>query len=276
MLKLQIEDTIKNSFLTLFPQPDRYSFKGSGLPYCPMREALSKCKESIGKLPTKRIPFKNRIYMDIGIAMHKTIQKAMGMQGILFGNWVCDYCKKTKIEMQWGPQYCCNRPMDYDEIRLKDKELGFAGAVDSIIRLHSDNSLCVLDFKSTEKKKINKSLPLNARHRMQVTGYEYLLKRPPFNLPIKHTAILYIAREDVEKMEVVPVPPDELAEAEFLRFCRLHKKAKEALHTGDILSLPLSCRHPNDEPDCPFSGLCFGPNKETNLKSVWEASTYNK
>lgn len=274
-LKLQLEDLLQQTTKQIFSEPAQYNFRGSSLPYCAIRDTLTRCLESVDRLPSRTVPLQNQLYMDFGTVIHHNFQRALGMQGVLFGHWVCSRCRNLR-ENLLGPQVCCKRPMDYKEIHVESHELDFRGSVDALIKLRNSESYLLVDFKSTDKKKIGKSIKLNHRHRLQVCGYHYLLVRPPYNFNISGQAIAYIGREDVTKIEVVPLETDEFADEEFLRYCKHRQLSKLAVKTGLVSDLPALCSKPSDDPYCPYTGYCFGPNRAENLNNVWKESKLNK
>jgi hypothetical protein len=250
-----------------FYEPQDYTFRGSSLPYCATRDALSQCLKKTNSLPTRDTPLTNQFLMDIGTAYHALIQKALGMKGLLFGNWVCDQCKKV-TEMKLGPQVHCRKPMSYKELRVLDPEIGFSGSADGVLVLNGKNIL--IDFKTTDSRKLSKLGEVNFKHRLQVLAYKYYLSREPYNLKIEDSAIVYVSRENLEDLKVLLLPKDDLEEQEFLRFVSHKKQVPSALKEGTLLSLPMYCRNFNDDPYCPYTGYCFSPEKKDHFLRIWE------
>lgn len=248
----------------------RYGFKGSTLPYCPVRDALTKCQESTGNTPNRVTTFDELIRMEIGTTVHAVYQKFLSLRGNIYGDWECSKCHKI-FKMMLGPTYHCGRACDYQEIRLYDQNSGFKGAADALIPY--GDGYVLIDFKTKAENRMEK-VKVERHERAQVFAYKYVLMKPPYEINILGQAIVYISRDVPSNFKVLEIENDDLAEEEFERYVRLQSLSKEALVTGKINELPGLCRNQNDEMYCPYNLLCFGPNRAVNLNSEWERSGY--
>lgn len=263
-----LDSIIKSAVNHKYEEPARYSFRGSSLPYCPVREVLALCKEASGRLPKRLLTVKEQYTMDQGTLIHETIQDILGIQGAIYGHWFCKKCRKSQ---HWlvGPASCCGKMCSYEEVRVSHPQTGFTGTVDSLIML-PDGKMILADFKTSTKSNIKALKELSEAYRLQVTSYHYVLTRPPYSLPIVAAAIVYLARDDVFFTRVVPVEVGPDSVAEFERFGELKLAADRAMVEGGVEKLPGYCKSRGDSPYCPFDSICFSPCREELIKKEYD------
>lgn len=270
MIKPALHQTITDTINHMFVEREKYSFRGSSLPYCPVRDCLVRCQTKTNTVPMRQTKFEWRLAADIGTTIHALLQKAMGERGTIFGQWKCPHCSTT-YGFSVGPVRCnqqeCSRPnCEYVELEVRDPDSGFSGHVDCLIPYEGGYILC--DFKTIYRKKLSK-LQLDHRHRCQVFAYKYLLQRSPYNLDIRGQAIVYFPREDVSMFEIIEMENDDLSEAEFVRYTKHKAAADSVMESGNLASLSGLCTTSTDQPFCPYNALCFGPDRTENLNGVW-------
>jgi hypothetical protein len=255
-----------------YEEPHVYTFRGSSLPYCPVREAVTICRKKVNNLPKRKTSLKQQLDMDIGTLIHAHFQKIAGILGSLFGNWVCGVCGREFL-LKSGPIFCCDKPSEYKEIRVKHEESGFSGSVDGLIK-NSDHSYIVIDFK-TKARLPSFSAGIDKNHRAQILAYKHLLTKEPYNFQISSIAIIYVLRSDVSKFRIQEIPDDEFTELEFNNYVRNRKKMSISLEDGDLNTLTKICSSISDAKYCPYGSLCFSENSEALLRQEWE-NYFNK
>lgn len=254
-----------------YEEPHVYTFRGSSLPYCSVREALTLCRKQTNTLPIRKTSIKQQLDMDIGTLIHAHFQKILGALGSIYGSWTCAKCKK-EFEMQTGPVICCGNLADYKEIRVKDDSSGFSGSVDGLI-MNSDGSFIVIDFKTKARLPMGaKANELDRSHRAQILAYKYLLTQPPYNFLISSIAIIYVLRSDITKFRIQEVPDDEFTELEFKHYVKNRDKMRTALKCGDMASLTKICTAASDAKYCPYGSICFSSNSSRDIQNEWERS----
>lgn len=252
-----------------YEEPHVYSFRGSSLPYCSVREAITICRKQTNTLPTRRTPIKQQLDMDVGTLIHAHFQKISGILGALYGHWTCSKCSK-EFNFKKGPIFCCDRPAEYKELRVKDDESGFSGSVDGLIP-NNDGSFIVIDFKTKARLPvITKASEIDKNHRAQILSYKYLLTKEPYNFNISSIAIIYVLRSDVTKFKIQEVQDDEFTELEFKHYVRSREKMQEAIKTGQLQSLTKICSTPSDAKYCPYGSICFSPDANNALTKEWK------
>jgi len=269
-----LNDVMQQTVSHVTAESHYYGFTGSALPYCPTRDALQKCFESVGQAPARNTSFMEQIRMDMGNAVHTTLQNTMGVTGQLFGDWYCRKCKQTIGWTKVGPIFHCGRAAQYQEMKVRDEDSGFVGKVDGLIPYN--NGYILVDFKTKETHVLKNIQTIDHHYRAQIFAYKYLLTKPPFNLPITLQAVIYVSRENPSLFKVMMLENDDLAEDEFKRYVKQKLQSEAALEHGNISALPKLCNVPGEEPYCPFNLYCFGPNHDILLDDVWRKSSYGK
>ena len=258
-----------------YEEPHVYTFRGSSLPYCGVREAITICRKQTNTLPTRRTPIKQQLDMDIGTLIHAHFQRILGAVGGIYGYWVCSKCNK-EFELQTGPVVCCDRPAEYKELRVKDESSGFSGSVDGLI-MNEDGSFIVIDFKTKARLPIpSKAGEIDRNHRAQILAYKYLLTKPPYNFKISSIAIIYVLRSDITRFKIQEIPDDEFTELEFKHYVRSREKMHEVIKSGQMSALTKICSVPSDAKYCPYGSICFSPDSDTLLQKEWSVAYAKK
>jgi len=260
----ELEDTIQSALDFKYLEPAVYSFRGSSLPYCSVRDVLTECRKVSETLPNREITLKNRFIMDQGSLIHELVQNILGSQGRIFGNWFCKTCRLTVATHRTGPVHCdkCKTQARYEEIRVQHPS-GFSGSVDALIPT-GNGQFFLADLKTTDKSKFSKmEVPLS--YKAQVNAYRYCLTHAPYNLPIVGCAIVYIARDDIFKYKVMPLSDEDMSDETFEGYVRSKQESETALVTGEVSKLRGSCKDRSDSPYCPYGALCFSPMRDKIL-----------
>lgn len=314
----ELEETIFSSLSKAsYKEPLKpYKFSGSAFPICPRIMALS---------DTPPFAFvskpKSEAILGNGTLNHAIIQKWLGNTGILFGKFknnkgnitpapqfkFIPYAEEQKLiekgklppkydadKYDWtgtkGPLYNSDgTPMDYVEWRVYDKECGFTGLVDAIIKLPTWEKYVVCDFKFVGEYSFNKykneGIEEDAPYRYQLNSYRYNLDNKITNIhgkkiPLADFMYLIVFKEDFlrnmsrESIQVIPIKynPDLYLEQK-----ELYLKVKKKLENKKIKYFASSksaiCENENDCGFCPGKYICFSPNNKELitklLKTKW-------
>lgn len=268
MSLVDLQDILQNTTHFTERITEKYSFRGSSMPYCATRDALTACRKAANRLPESETKFEFQMAAKIGTAIHEMYQETLSKLGVLFGHWKCGQCgafKKYKI----GPTYCCNALCQYVEIHLKDPESSFSGHIDGILK--TGTGFTLVDFKTKPKSKIA-DIEVSREYRSQLLSYKYIISNPPYSIPIDNQAIIYIARDYPKFFKIIEVESGDMEdiELEFNWYRRSEKRKEKALETGDLKNLPMICSSASDSPFCPYSPICFNPDREVILEGEWE------
>lgn len=293
-----------------------YKFSGSAFPICPRIVALS---------DTPPFAFVSRprseAILGNGTLNHAIIQKWLGNDGILFGKFKNNkgiitpapqyeqipFEKEKKLidkgklppkydsdKYNWigtkGPLYNSDgTPMDYVEWRVYDKDCGFTGLVDAIIKMPDWDKYVVCDFKFVGDYSFNKykheGIEDDAPYRYQLNSYRYCLEGKVLNthgkqIPLADFMYLIVFKEDFlrnmkeESIQVIPIKfnPDLYLEQKEL-YLKVQKKLKKrdlkyfTSHKSAICEVEADCGY------CNGKYICFAPNSKENisklLKTKW-------
>lgn len=157
------------------------SLRASSFPICPRAYHIFR-RTPIAKRPAYEEAFVLDSTSLMGTALHLVLQRWFGLQGFLYGNWVCVHCKKI-VKHHTGTPTCegCGRPMIYEEYSIKrTKDTPFSGHVDGIFRL--PNSTYLIDFKSSSLRAIRElrsSGKPKDTHYLQVNAYANAINMQP-------------------------------------------------------------------------------------------------
>ncbi len=255
--------------------------RASNFPICPRAYIIYR-RSPLRKRPYVEESFISETATLLGTALHLVLQKWFGIQGNLYGNWVCVHCKKIRRH-KVGIQQCphCKRDMVYHEYSVKPSaKTPFSGHIDGILVL-PDGTIYLIDFKGSSVPAI-RDLKQGGRpkesHYLQVNAYAHAvnsdLKR--YGLPgkIQKMIIIYVDRAQPWRTWLplqVPLSKELYREA----IGRVHF-AKECLKTGKI---PRGlCVTPSDEYAryCPWRHVCFSPALEGILSDDVQTESRKK
>jgi len=313
-LEQHIISTMQKAFYKEPLKP--YRFTGSAFPICPRIVSLA---------DTPPFAFTSRprseAILGNGTLNHSIIQKWLGNSGILFGKYrnnkgdIIPFpqfknidCEKEKKLLEKGkliPKYDVDNynwvgtkgplynsdgtPMEYCEWRVYDKECGFGGLVDAVIKLPDWEKYVVCDFKfvgeSSFNKYKNEGIAENAPYRYQLNSYRYCLDNKLVNthnkkIPLANFMYLIVFKENFirdTKPEAVQVIPLKYEPDLYLEQRELYLKVQKKIKKQDIAYFTSSkSRICETEQDCGFCNgkyVCFAPNSKEVitklLKTKW-------
>jgi len=245
-------------------QREYEELRASNLPVCPRAYIIYR-RSPLRKRPLVEETFISETATLLGTALHLVLQKWFGLQGHLFGNWVCVHCKKIRRH-QLGTQKCveCGREMIYHEYAIKpSKYAPFSGHIDGILVL-PNGTIYLIDFKGSSVpaiREIKKNGRPKESHYLQVNAYAHAvnkdLKRFGLTEKIQKIIIIYVDRAQPWRTWLpmqVPLSRELYREA----VGRIHY-TRECLKTGKV---PRGlCVSPSDEyaKYCPWRQVCFSP-----------------
>lgn len=253
-----------------------YAFRGSSLPYCPTREALTIILNSSDRtnLPTRKTAIKFKAMAEIGELLHRILQDHMPNYAQLYGNWKCHKCNHI-VEKSLGPLVHCNRQMQYMELRISNKETGFFGDPDIILYDNQKQHYILCDIKTKDYLETQNPSFHPLKYILQLFAYKYFLTKPPYNLNIQEQYMIYVLRNDITKYRIESIEHTEKYYQAIEKFISERKLMMSALMDGNLSQIEMLCKTPKDEPYCPYSTICFGPNRLLSLESLWKESNFN-
>jgi hypothetical protein len=237
--------------------------RASSFPICPRAYVIYR-RLPVRKRPAREESFISEAATLMGSALHLALQKWFGIQGSLYGNWVCVRCKKIRRHAT-GTQTCksCGREMTYHEYAIpRTKTIPFTGHIDGILKTHAAPVL--IDFKGSSVPAIRELKQANQpkeSHYLQVNAYANVvnlhLERFGLDEKIQKIIIIYVDRgKPWQTWLPLQVPVSQRIYRETLGRVQL---AQECLQTGKI---PKGlCAAPTDSyaKYCPWRTTCFSP-----------------
>ncbi len=242
-------------------EAERTRFRGSDLPFCPMKFMLDNVRTNTRY---EDVRFMSEFYTANGDAFHATIQKWLGVSGKMYGKWRCPTCnnlypkKSTEDDNigMFGPVTCCGEPTGYHELHVVGKH--FSGHMDGLIELHGKFLVC--EFKQMGSSIFQRRLTqgYDKHHYYQAQVYRTAL--PKFmELPEDrfHDYVLlwYFDRGDcrVNQPWIIPHDPNVYA-AEVAKVVATKKSIKR----GKYHACEGICKTSQDNIYCPYNNLiCF-------------------
>lgn len=311
----ELEQHIYNSLSKLsYKEPLKpYRFTGSAFPICPRIVALADTPPFAFKSKPK-----SEAILGNGTLNHAIIQKWLGNTGVLFGKFKNNKgkiipspqfkqisCEKEKKLLEKGkllPKYDSDKydwkgtrgplynsdgtPMDYVEWRVYDKDCGFTGLVDAIIKLPTWDKYVVCDFKFVGEYSFNKyaeeGIEEDAPYRYQLNSYRYCLEGKVQNnngnpLELADYMYLIVFKEDFlrnmspSSVQVIPIKfnPDLYLEQKEL-YMKVQKKLKKRDIKYFTSSKSAICEKESDCGYCSGKYVCFSPNYKELIKNLLE------
>ena len=168
----------------------------SQIPICPLSFVLNFIPDLKLQRRSKMI---SSAVLNMGTAVHSSVQNFLGLSPYAFGDFVCPECGEIfhLITSQPCPNGC-ETALKYREVAINHK--GFAGHVDFMVK--KDDEIWLVDFKTSSTRAISdkvKSTPLN--YDLQTLAYALLL-RLQYNIKVKGRAIIYISRDNPFMMKI--------------------------------------------------------------------------
>ena len=176
------------------------SLRGSALPFCGIKYMIDYLKVKNKVDIEDIVDFNTLFYLSFGTYTHEFIQQLLGINGKMYGKWICenDKCKDIH-EGKYTSCSKCGSQKKYIEYNIYYK--GFSGHIDGIVKIK--NKYYVIEFKTTSKQNQKKLTQPYYNHLLQASSYAYVLaKNEKKNEPkmlVDGIIICYINREDIIK-----------------------------------------------------------------------------
>lgn len=251
------------------------AIRASSFPICPRAYHIYK-RTPLEKRPLDEDAFVRDSTAIMGTGLHLALQKWFGIQGYLYGNWVCVRCKKIKRH-KTGAQRCkkCGRPMIYHEYAVKkNKKTPFTGHIDGILKMPS-GEVFLIDFKGSSQqaiRQIKESGKPKETHYLQVNAYANALNTGTQDVgdlgQISKIIIIYVDRGAPHRLwHPVQVAVSERVYRDTISRIRVAKRSLKNMEIPRGL-----CVTPSDTyaKYCPWKTLCFSPALEGLLSDKVE------
>lgn len=177
----------------------RNPLRASALPFCARQWSL------LHWLPRQRQPrapanFANLAITATGSLVHALLQH--WLQPVLWGNWYCPCCYLIQHRgSRWTRRQRCitngceHAALQYSELELTHPRLPLTGHPDGVLYLPGEATPLLLEIKTLDDAKlVELTEPLPQHLDYQASTYGYLLRRPPYSLPIREAVFIYVSR----------------------------------------------------------------------------------
>ena len=149
------------------------------MPFCWIDMALTRWVPK-NKRPKEPWTLSSQMFVDMGTALHASVQAFLGLQGTLWGSWECKLCGRVWWNCK-SPGLCCGRPAAYIEYSLvhPDKRIGEFGHKDGILIMPQHRGCGTLEVKTTGESlagKRKKEGPPDQHHR-QASCYNQMARK---------------------------------------------------------------------------------------------------
>lgn len=273
--------------------PYKVQIRPSSLPFCQTQFLFAELDPIEW---SAKDSFMEQVFTSIGNVAHDLIQTYLGREGILYGRWQCKkcywncspalgspYCGDKRL--QWtrgedldgqpiGPdKSTCNNGFAtrYREFKFKDPISGIEGSCDGIIIVAGWTY--ILEIKTKPSGSAVKALKApDDPHIAQASTYAELCKLEDLGLTgeVAGVAFCYVPRDYPHKMRFIFHPRD----ASTLNNLRVDvPEAFSMLETGKLENAKRVCPTPQYGEKvryCPYAMQCFRPDRDSNLKVLWE------
>ena len=241
-------------------------FRGSGLPICPRRAALTRLR---GPAHVART-FAARYNGAVGHAIHRLVQETWAGQGLLWGDWRCTdlECGTTFRETRTeGRCLRCGAPLLYLEVEVEDPGCGFAGHCNGVVWSDEHNGYLVVELNTRNESVIQRYQEPYWSDQLQAAAYATLLARR-YWLPIAGRLVVWIGkpRPKVFKTWFYPGLGEPLYDGQV----QAKLESDRRLEAGDLAGLQATCKVEADARGCPFVGLCFSPRRDQLLAEEYQ------
>lgn len=212
-LRLEMEkhlnETLEVPFTSLTKQEQAQWLKRdrelhpSSFPYCGLRDAYERLERRDNDFMIP-ISFANDFFLNVGTVAHTALQRWVGRNRKIVGNWICGRCKFIH-QVQIRPRKCSKcRAKDFDY-----EELG--GQYRRYVFWHTDglykdkrSEYWVIDYKTSTKAQIEKHrekgnvFPYNT-NKIQIETYAILLAKK-LGIKIRGWILIYVSRDNPNYM----------------------------------------------------------------------------
>lgn len=172
--------TSPRSAISYRKEAERTRFRGSDLPFCPLKFMLDNVRE---KPRYEEVNYMSEFFTSGGDAFHATLQRWLGASGHMWGKFKCSECGKlypedSKAEdnqITKGPIYCCGKLADYEELQVSGKH--FSGHMDGLLKFH--RRFIASEFKQMGERIFSRRMSsgYDKHHFYQIQVYRALLPK---------------------------------------------------------------------------------------------------
>lgn len=169
----------------------------SGFPYCGLKSAYEKMADI--KNAEQKSAFSKVYYTTVGTAAHTALQRWLGTNGRIWGDWKCYKCKHEVKFSNCRTCPKCKHEMEYEEFTVRAFR-NVSGHLDGVYE-DSRGKFWVIDYKTSSCKAIyaHRKSPEPffpyAKNRVQIMSYCGLIEHT-YDIKIEGWALLYISRDD--------------------------------------------------------------------------------
>jgi hypothetical protein len=185
-----------NSIENDFSKKEKYEFRSSNLPFCPVLYLLNRVHSDDIKLT-----FSEEFFTSIGTVVHEILQKYMSNTVNVIAEWECSVCKHHHKKPQFRPKKCAGCGVDSSKLVMREISLenvyGLSGHLDFVLQITKGKKPVnvLLDFKTSTANSIKTGAGLpKARHHLQLQPYALGLWQK-HRLQIHYYVIVYLSRD---------------------------------------------------------------------------------
>jgi len=245
-LESQITSDLNSAFKSEVSVPYDFQFRSSKLPVC-NREYVLHHRYPVEERPIRGEEYTFNFYVKIGSAVHEVVQRFLGMDGFLYGDWTC--CGVTD-HFREGSSLCsvCEKPQLYGEL-APESELGMH--VDGVTITYNG----VTEFKTTSSKNLDKLEDPYDTHLIQATCYLRALN-DQYGWSLDKLIFVYFSRDNPKEFKVfVRRPLPDTYEKTLAGFAL----AKKQLASGILPDRVCETVSDGKWRGCGYVGVCFSP-----------------
>lgn len=237
--------------------PHRCEFRGSNLPFCQMDMALTTLADWYDFTPNRRATFLSDMYMDIGTAVHTTMQRWLARTGKLWGDWHCYNCQHVWF---WSKNHICERcgkQGTYKELSLAVGDL--TGHCDGFIQLLK--YLLLLEIKTTSTKKMTADDLIYhpyPHYIAQTSSYRESVRRQ-YKKRTDGVMFLFVPRDDFHIITPAIFLDKDLPQNQLRKYHKQYNQVFKAIKANKVGKLKRLCASQADGiyRRCPWSMTCF-------------------
>lgn len=251
-LEAKISSDLARAFKSEVSVPYNFQFRSSKLPIC-NREYVIHHRFPKENRPIRGEEYTFNFYVKIGSAVHEVVQRFLGMDGFLYGDWTC--CGVTD-HLREGSKLCpvCEQPQLYGEL-APESELGMH--VDGVSITYN----AVTEFKTTSAANIIKLKDPYDTHMIQASCYLHALNAQ-YGWSLNKLIFVYFSRDNPKEYKVlVRRPLKDVYDETLEGYVLAQRQLKEGVLPDKV------CETVSDGTwrGCSYSGVCFSPVLEKML-----------
>lgn len=192
----EVHEIFDGTYGVVRPGPWKRAFRPSGLPYCPVIDAMSGPED---------MDYSKAFYLDIGTTVHELMQEyisrsPVGMQKV-FANWKCKDCEGMHL-FTTLPFVCahCNADRErlhYEELEFENFRGIQGGHIDLLIK--TSRGWIVCDWKTASTNGLDYRNEADGKHHHQLQAYclaiQELFKDKLQGLPVIGYMLIFVPRD---------------------------------------------------------------------------------